>query len=50
MLKYFHSLVSSKKEKENMIIKSVMYELLTKEQQTKLHNKYNVIIIIKKFT
>ncbi len=46
MLKYFHSLVSSKKE--NMTINSLMYELLTKEQQTKLHNKYNVIIIIRK--
>jgi hypothetical protein len=44
MLKYLHSLVSSKKD--NMTLNSLMYDLLTKEQQTKLHKKYNVIIVV----
>jgi len=46
MLKYFYSFIFSKKE--NMTIDTLMYEMLNKKQQRKLHNKYNVIIIIKK--
>lgn len=48
MLKYFHSLISSKKEKRS--VEKRMYESLSKEQRTKLHNKYDVIIFIRKPT